>query len=111
MTIPNAENAVVELRKLKDYCLNTEHRTGKHKARLFLSMLGMSAKDASRLQEILLAAVKSHEAKLGLCDAFKQRYTIDFVLKWKNESAVIRSSWIIEVNSQIPRLTSCYPLK
>lgn len=31
MLIPNAENAVVELRKLRDYCLNAEHSTGKHK--------------------------------------------------------------------------------
>ena len=111
MLLPNAENAVVDLRKLNTYCLNTKHKTGKHKARLFRSMLGMGVEDASKLREILLAVVKSHEAKLALCDVFGQRYTIDFVLEWKNKSAVVRSGWIIEVNSQIPRLTSCYPLK
>jgi hypothetical protein len=71
MLIPNAENAVVDIRKLRDYCLNSEHNTGKHKAR---------------------------------------RYTLDFTLQWQNKSAVIRSGWIIEINSSIPHLTSCYPL-
>jgi hypothetical protein len=35
MLIPDAENAVVDIRKLRDYCLNLEHDDGKHKARLF----------------------------------------------------------------------------
>lgn len=40
--IPNAKNAVVDIRKLRDYCLNPEHDDGKHKARLFSSVLGMT---------------------------------------------------------------------
>ena len=55
--IPNAENAIVDIRKLRDYCLNPEHRTGKHKARLFKSTLGMMAEDAPQLRQILLEAV------------------------------------------------------
>lgn len=52
--IPNAENAAVDIRKLRDYCLNLEHSTGKHKARLFLSTLGMTAENAPELRQILL---------------------------------------------------------
>ncbi len=110
MLIPNVENAVVDIRKLRDYCLNSEHSTGKHKARLFQSMLGMTAENAPELQQILLQVIKTHPAKLGRKDSFGQRYTLDFMLEWQNKSAVIRSGWIIELNSLIPRLTSCYPL-
>ncbi|MEM8723286.1 MAG: DUF6883 domain-containing protein [Cyanobacteria bacterium P01_G01_bin.39] len=110
MLIPNAQNAVVDIRKLRDYCLNPEHSAGKHKARLFLATLGMTADNADELRSILLSVVKTEPAKLGRSDAFGQRYTLDFTLKWQNKSAVVRSGWIIEVNSQIPRLTSCYPL-
>ena len=110
MLIPHPENAVVDIRKLRDYCLNTEHSTGKHKARLFRSILGMTAENASELREILLQVVQTQEAKLGRRDLFGQRYTLDFALEWHNKSATIRSGWIIEVNSQVPRLTSCYPL-
>ncbi|MEM6614503.1 MAG: DUF6883 domain-containing protein [Cyanobacteria bacterium P01_C01_bin.72] len=109
MLIPNAENAVVDIRKLRDYCLNAEHSTGKHKARLFLSTLGMTTENAEELRSILLEVVKTQPAKLGRSDAFGQRYTLDFTLEWQNKSAVIRSGWIIQVNSTIPRLTSCYP--
>ncbi len=110
MLIPNVENVVVDICKLRDYCLNSEHSTGKHKARLFQSMLGMTAENAPELHQILLQVIKTHPAKLGRKDSFGQRYTLDFMLEWQNKSAVIRSGWIIELNSLIPRLTSCYPL-
>ncbi|BAY19270.1 hypothetical protein NIES21_51300 [Anabaenopsis circularis NIES-21] len=109
-TLPNAENAVVDIRKLRDYCLNTEHSTGKHKARLFSSILGISADDAEELRQILLEVVKTYEVQLGRCDEFGQRYTLDFSLEWKGRSALIRSGWIIEHKSNIPKLTTCYPL-
>lgn len=51
--IPNAENAVVDIRKLRDYCLKPEHDEGKHKARLFSSILGMTAENAEELRQIL----------------------------------------------------------
>jgi hypothetical protein len=109
-SIPYAENAVVDIRKLRDYCLNPSHDDGKHKARLFSSILGMTADDAEGLRQILLEAVKTQEARPGRRDAFGQRYTIDFTLEWKNRSAAVRSGWIIEHGSGIPRLTTCYPL-
>ena len=110
MLIPNGENSVVDIRKLRDYCLNPEHSTGKHKARLFRSMLAMTVENAFELRQILLSVVKTEKAKLGKKDNFGQRYTLDFRLEWHNKSAIVRSGWIIEHNSQIPRLTSCYPL-
>ncbi len=58
MLIPYAENAVIDIRKLPDYCLNPEHPQGKHKARLFLSKLGMTAENAKDLRQILLEALK-----------------------------------------------------
>jgi hypothetical protein len=110
MIIPNADNAVVDIRKLRDYCLNSEHDDGKHKARLFSSSLGMTADNAEELRQILLEVVQSHEAQLGRKDEFGQRYTLDFKIEWQNRSATLRSGWIIEYDLEIPRLTTCYPL-
>ncbi len=110
MLIPNGDNAVVDIRKLRDYCLNPEHDDGKHKARLFSTILGMTADDAQELRRILLEVVKTDEAQLGRSDGYGQRYTLDFVLEWQDRSATIRSGWIIEHDSDIPRLTTCYPL-
>ncbi|MCT7972989.1 DUF6883 domain-containing protein [Laspinema olomoucense] len=110
MLIPYCENAVVDIRKLRDYCINLEHNEGKHKARLFLSILGMSADDAEALRQILLEVVKTQEAQLGRLDDFGQRYTLDFTMEWQDKKATLRSGWIIEAGSNIPKLTTCYPL-
>ncbi|MEH2113726.1 DUF6883 domain-containing protein [Nostoc sp.] len=108
--IPNAENAVVDIRKLRDYCLNPEHDEGKHKARLFSSILGITTDNAEELRQIILEEVKTQEVRLGRRDEFGQRYTLDFTLEWQDRSATIRSGWIIEEGSDVPRLTTCYPL-
>ena len=83
MRIPNAERAIVDIRKLRDYCLNPQHNRGKHKARLFTSLLGMNANDAEELRNALLAAAKTQDAQLGETDAYGQRYTLDFTLNWR----------------------------
>lgn len=110
MLIPNAENAVVDIRKLREYCLNPQHDDGKHKARLFSTILGMTADNAEELRQILLEVVKTQVAQQGRRDEFGQRYTLDFKLEWQDRSGIIRSGWIIEHGSEIPRLTTCYPL-
>jgi hypothetical protein len=40
MKLPNGEASIVEIEKLWDYCLNLDHPRGRHKARVFLSVLG-----------------------------------------------------------------------
>jgi hypothetical protein len=110
MLIPNAENAVVNIRKLRDYCLNPDHDEGKHKTRLFSSIIGMTAENGEELRQIILEVIKTNEVQLGRCDEFGQRYTLDFPLEWQNRNATIRTGWIIEPESDIPRLTTCYPL-
>ena len=110
MTIPNAERAVVDIRKLRDYCLNPLHDEGQHKARLFAATLGMTANNAEDLRALLLEAVTTQEAHLGLLDAYGQRYTVDCMIEWQGKRAMIRSEWIIELDTDVPRLTTCYPL-
>ncbi|NEN88650.1 MAG: hypothetical protein F6K48_06840 [Okeania sp. SIO3H1] len=91
MKIPNPKLAKIDIRKLRDYCLNPEHSEGKHKARLFESILGMTANDAEALRNILLEVVNNYNAQPGRIDGSGQRYTLDFVLEWNNKSATIRS--------------------
>jgi hypothetical protein len=111
MKVPNADRAIVNIRKLRDYCLDPMHRTGKHKARVFLAASGMTANDAEVLRDALLKAVREYEAELGLKDNYGQRYQVDFSLEWRGRQAVIRSAWIIETGISYPRLTSCYVLE
>ena len=66
--IPNAEQAFVDTAKLRNYCLNTVHSRGKHKARVFQSRLGLSAEDAESLHDVLLRTVYVTEAIEGNAD-------------------------------------------
>ncbi len=111
MKVPNADRAVADIRKLRDYSLNLTHRTGKHKAHMFATVLGMTADDAEALRDILLRAVRECDAEVRLKDSYGQRYQVDFPLEWKGRRAMIRSAWIIEPNVPYPRLTSCYVLE
>jgi hypothetical protein len=108
--IPHADRAEVSLAKLRDYCLNPLHDEGKHKARVFASALGITAADAGALRNRLLEAVKTHDAQIGPRDAYGQRYTVDLQVEWGGRRAIIRSGWILEHGSDVPRLTSCYVL-
>lgn len=110
MKIPNAERAVVDIRKLRDYCLNSEHNDGKHKARLFWGALGITADNAEELRDALLQAVKSQDAQVGQRDIYGQRYIVDSMFAWRNRQAIIRSAWIIAPDSEVPRLITAYPL-
>jgi hypothetical protein len=69
-SLPNRERAIVELRKIEDYCLSTEHPRGRHKARVFRDALGIGRNDAAWLQRALLAAVRDNEATELITDAY-----------------------------------------
>ena len=110
MPVPHADRAIVDIRKLRDYCLNPAHDEGQHKARVFAAALGLTVIDAEALRAILLEVVQSHEAHLGYRDAYGQRYTVDFWLDWQGNRAQVRSGWVLEHEAMAPRLISCYVL-
>jgi hypothetical protein len=108
MILANAEQAIVDIAKLRDYCLNPSHVEGKHKARVFTSTLGFTAVDAERLREMILAAVLTHEAKQSVTDEHGSRFTVDFETSGLQGPAIIRTAWIIDSGETVPRLISCY---
>ncbi|MGM0449751.1 MAG: DUF6883 domain-containing protein [Pseudomonadota bacterium] len=110
MSLPNADKAVVDLQKLKGYCLNPEHPRGKHKARVFQSALGLSAADAEFLREQLLHAAMESPATVTASDEYGVRYVIDCFIETDAGSATVRSLWIIRSSDDLPRLTTCYVL-
>lgn len=108
MRLPNPEFAVVDLRKLRDYCLNPEHPRGKHKAQVFSVALGLGAGDAEELRETLLSAARSEEAITGEEDEYGKRYVLDSEMRTAVGTATVRSGWIVRHGEDFPRLTSCY---
>src|SRR5207244_2245389 len=107
MKLPNADRAVVEIAKLRDYCLNSNHPRGRHKARIFAAALGLTAADADELRDALLAAAVTQEATPTDQDEYGQRYVLDFDMVRSTGQATIRSTWIVRADEDFPRLTSC----
>ena len=90
--------------------MSESHPRGKHKARVFALVLGLTADHVLELRNALLNAVRVEDAVSGEQDEYGQRYIVDFSMKWQNKEAVIRSAWIIRHGEDVPRLTSCYVL-
>ena len=110
MKLPNAENAFVDLEKLRSYALDRTHRVGRHKARLFTTLLGLGLEDSGELRDILLDAARILDAELGEHEEHGQRYRIDFTVTWRGRQALLRSAWIVRPEEGFPRLVTCYPL-
>jgi hypothetical protein len=106
--LPNADRAVVDVAKLRDYSLNPAHSEGKHKARVFRSALGFMAADAEKLREMILAAVLANEAAQGVTDEHGMRYRVDFEAQGLRGVVAIRTAWHIDTGETVPRLVSCY---
>ena len=110
MKLPNADRAVVEIEKLRDYCLSSSHPRGRRKARVFVTALGITADDSEELKQAILSAVITEEATPTERDEYGQRFVVDFSMRRQGKDAVVRSSWIIRSGEDYPCLTSCYVL-
>jgi hypothetical protein len=110
MKLPNAENAVVEIAKLRDYCLSSTHFRGRNKARVFQAALGITLDDAFELQAVLKQAAKEGNAMQGVSDLHGTRYIIDFEWSRNERTARIRSAWIVPANEAPPRFLTRYVL-
>lgn len=108
MRLPNSDRAVVDLRKLSEYCLNPVHPRGRHKSGVFLSALGMTGAHASFLRDALLRAAESHDCTLRGQAEYGVRYEVRFVLAFQGREATICSAWLVRRGEDFARLTTCY---
>lgn len=114
MKLPNAETAVVDIAKLRDYCLNPNHPEGKHKARAFRAKLGFQRGDAERLRQLILEAILTAEATEQKPTEYGRRFIVEFRLFTSEgagvigNSAVVRTAWIVRNGEDFPRLTTCF---
>ena len=107
MKLPNGERAIVDRRKLAEYCLNPHHPRGRNKARVFASV-GIGQADSDVLREALITAARISEAERGRPSLYGQRYIVDFDLVRPEKTVRVRSTWIVRIGEDLPRLTSCF---
>ena len=107
--MPNVQNATINPDKLIKYALNSEHPIGGNKAKVFESALGYNQSNADSLIKQVYDKLPNSKAILGKLDTFGQRYTIDMPITGLNGNTVIvRTGWIINPDSNIPKLITIY---
>ena len=108
LKLPNGNQAIIDRRKVTDYCLNPDHDDGRHKARLFQRLVGLNQHNAGLLLGALRQAAASGDAAMGKVDGYGRRYVIDFDFAGPGGAATVRSVWIVKTDEDAPRLVTCY---
>jgi len=108
MKLPNGQNAIINISKLRDYCLNLEHHTGRNKAWVFRAALGLTVDKAELLQSALFEAANTQEAIFTKQNEYGQYYQLDFKMSGPERVATVRSVWLIRPEEDFPALITCY---
>jgi hypothetical protein len=110
MRLPNADRARLGT-KIEDYTLNPHHREGQHKARVFLSALGISLENAEVLRRaVLKAAISSDDVEPRGDNGFGEVFVLRFLMETTVGSAAVLTAWIVRHGEDFPRLATCYIL-
>ena len=109
MRLPNAERAIVELRKVRDYLLSPGHPVGRFKA-LFFGRLGFTTETWQELRDELRSVPLQEEAELAERTAYGQKYIVRGTIAGAaGREARVLTVWIILNDEDTPRLVTAYP--
>ncbi len=106
--LPNGYRAILDIRKLEDYCLSPSHPRGRHKARVFRQALDLHQEDAGWLRAALLEAAGTEEAVQVSSDAWGTYWQLDALIRRHRKRAVIRTLWILRTGEDVARLVTCW---
>ena len=109
MELPNKSRAQVPLEKVTDYLLSETHAVGKSKARYF-RWYGFSAKTANDLAQGLLKIAQNTPVDSSERSPYGTKFIVDGELETPNGVMIqVRTIWIIENDTEIPRFVTAYP--
>ena len=109
MRLPNAENAIIDDAKVRDYLLSTEHLVGRFKARVFRAA-GYERDGWQRLRDDLLDLARTIDVTRSVADEFGQRFVGTGQLPALRGSPLpVITVWLIPSEGAAPRLLTAYP--
>ncbi|MGE3842908.1 MAG: DUF6883 domain-containing protein [Vicinamibacterales bacterium] len=108
MLLPNAERAIIDTAKIRDYLLSPQHPVGRFKARFF-GRLGFSADGWDAFEEALRQQHLTQEAEPAGRDGYGQTFIIRAILQGPSESAMVVSIWFIRTGEEQARFVTAYP--
>ena len=109
MLLPCAEQAVIEVAKLRDYLLSSSHPVGRFKA-VFFETLGYKAENWRQLEADLRLLVQSNDAELSQSNPYGRKYEVRGMLgAVATKRVAIVTVWIIRIGEDVPRFVTAYP--
>lgn len=111
MKLPNADQAIVDRRKIMDYLLSRRHPDGRSKAAFFFAF-GFRRTRWETLAEALRAHARSGTVT-GLTEsAYGVRYSVDGVVETPDgRNPHVRTVWVVASGDDDPRLVTAHPLR
>ena len=103
---PDFGDPELDSRKITDYAMNPEHPRGRDKYRVIHSATGLDRSDAALIEQQIRDGVRHGTPVAGKHDQFGQRWTMDVPLSGTQGTITVRTAWIVEVDSSLPRLVS-----
>lgn len=109
MSLPNAEQAVIDPAKVRDYLLSALHPVGRFKSAFFVS-LGYSADRWEMLRDDLLALARGGSPVPGKPSQHGRKLEVDGILAGPSgRSAAVKTVWILRAGEQSPRFITAFP--
>lgn len=109
MRLPNADRAIVDEAKVRDYLLSAANPRSRGKP-AFFHALGFGFENCELLRQELLRVAQSDAAVEGQPSAFGRKFEIRATLIGPSaKTARINTVWIIEIGSTVPRFVTAHP--
>lgn len=109
MRLPNADRAIVDDAKVRDYLLSPDHRDGHSKARFF-GALGFTRDGWPLFRDALLTVARDGEAEISEVTVFGQKYLVRGIVRGPaGRAAAVATVWIVLRGGDVPQLVTAYP--
>ena len=107
--LPNAENAVIDPKKIYGYSLKADHAEGGPKAEAFKTLLGFDQSNGDELIAQIRKGVLDNAANEGVTDEHGKRFDVDIPVTGPNgNTETVRTGWIFDPGSTAPRLSTAF---
>ena len=109
MRLPDADRAVVEEVKVRDYLLSSTHPVGRFKSVFFVA-LGFSSEQWSLLRDALLGLARTGVATPGQASPFGTKFEIRAKLAGPSgRQADVVTVWMVSTGQDFPHFVTAYP--
>jgi hypothetical protein len=110
--LPNYQKAVIPRSKLEEYALDPTHKDGRHKARLFKSILGFEKADWQKLEKIILDELPYYEAVFSREDEWGKFYSVSLrIVGLNGNTASVQTIWLIATGTDYPSFVTLREIK